>query len=501
MRSKFRLGCGHRPGPIEQAQTRRQRGGSLPAALGVMVLLIFACVLAAGLDPLAQASIASAFVMRKASELPRQTGIWRSRGYGWIWVIKNGRLKAYDAADGYCSKKGDSEGRLEDLRDRFEVSGDGKTLRVSFDDPDVHYVFDRIDALPASCGAPKRTDAPAVVDAVASIFSAHYAFFAERNIDWPAAVAKARSQVSKTTTDAELFTILRDMVSVTDDYHIDLSGRVDGATRSYSPGRGPTIDAIDAQAADQGLSERTLRRRWERHYWSEIGKTVLKGRGHRAGNDVIRYGFAGEGVGYIAIRSMTGFTDKHTVEAEIDAVEDAMERAMRALKSAKAIIVDLSQNDGGYDYLARLIAGRFASERKFAYSKRPGDYPDAPPQKLYVEPSKGRRFTGPVYVLTTDETVSAGEILTMCLRALPNVTHVGEVTRGVFSDTLHKRLPNGWSLKVSNEVYTDSEEKLWEGPGIPPQVDLEVFSKTDVMTGHVAAVRAVVDMARSNLGL
>jgi hypothetical protein len=35
-------------------------------------------------------------------------------------------------------------------------------------------------------------------------------------------VAKARPRVSKTTTDAELFTILRDMVSVTDDYHIDL---------------------------------------------------------------------------------------------------------------------------------------------------------------------------------------------------------------------------------------------------------------------------------------
>jgi carboxyl-terminal processing protease len=453
-----------------------------------------------GADPLglAQASIASAFVMRKASELPRQTGIWRSRGYGWIWVIKNGRLKAYDAADGYCSKKGNP---LEDLRDRFEVSGDGNTLRVSFDDPDVHYVFDRIDALPAACHAPKRTDAPAVVDAVASIFSAHYAFFAERNIDWPAAVAKARPRVSKTTTDAELFTILRDMVSVTDDYHIDLSGRVDGAKRSYSPGRGPTINALAAQAADQGLSGRKLLRRWEKRYWSEIGKTVLKGRGHRAGNGVIRYGFAGEGVGYIAIRSMTGFTNKDTVEAEIAAVEDAMERTMRALKSAKAIILDLSQNDGGYDYLARLIAGRFAAEGTFAYSKRAGDYPDAPPQKLYVEPSKGRRFTGPVYVLTTDETVSAGEILTMCLRALPNVTHVGEVTRGVFSDTLHKRLPNGWSLTVSNEVYTDSEGKLWEGPGIPPQVDLEVFSKTDVMTGHVAAVGAVVDMARSSLGL
>ena len=63
---------------------------------------------------------------------------------------------------------------------------------------------------------------------------------------------------------------------------------------------------------------------------------------------------------------------------------------------------------------------------------------------------------------------------------------------------LWKPLPNGWSLSLSNEVYLDSDGKLWEGSGIPPEVPLEVFSKKDVTVGHLKAVRAVVDLVRRN---
>lgn len=463
-----------------------------------MALLVLTCALVVRLDPMAQASIASAFVMHKASALPSQSGIWRSRGYGWIWVIKDGRIDVYDAADGYCRKVDDPEDRTEDVLDPFEVSRDGNTLRLSMGDPDERYLFDRIDALPAACNAPQRTDAAAVVDAAAAIIATHYAFFAERQVDWPAAVAAARARVTDSTTDAELFAVLSDMLSVIGDNHIGLYGKVGRKERSYSPGDGPTITALAAQAEAQGLSEDRLLRRWEKRYWSGIGKTLLKGRGRQAGDGNIYYGFVGKGIGYIAIRSMEDFEEDD--EDEVEAVDAAMERAMKALKGAKAIIIDLSQNDGGYDVLARRIAGRFAAERTFAYAKRPGDDRNAPLQKLYVEPSKGTRFTGPVYVLTTDETVSAAEVLTLALRALPNVTHVGEPTRGVLSDELEKELPNGWLLTLSNEVYTDSDGKLWEGKGIPPEVALEVFSKTDVLRGHIEAVRAVVELARKQAG-
>ena len=490
--------CSRRRGADGRAQSRRRYGIGTSAAFAGMALLVLAFALATRLETFAQAGIASAFVMRKAGTLPAQTGIWRSRGYGWIWVIKDNRIDIYDAAKGYCRKVDDPEDRLEDLLDPYEVSRDGSMLRLSLGDPEVRYLFDRIEALPATCSAPQRNDARAIIDAVATIFDTHYAFFTERQVDWPAAVTAARARVSNDTSDAELFAVLRDMLSAVGDNHVGLFGKVGRKSRSYSPGDGPTITALAAQADAQGLSETKLLRRWEKRYWSGIGKTLLKGRGQQVGDGNIYYGFVAKGIGYIAIRSTEDFEEDD--EGEIEAVDTAMERALRALKDAKAIIVDLSQNDGGYDLLARQIAGRFAAQRTFAYAKRPGDNPDAPLQKLYVDPSQGTRFTGPVYVLTTDETVSAAEILTLSLRALPNVIHVGEPTRGVLSDELSKELPNGWLLTLSNEVYTDSEGQLWEGIGIAPQVEIGVFSKTDVLTGHIDAVRAVVELARMRLG-
>ncbi len=98
--------------------------------------------------------------------------------------------------------------------------------------------------------------------------------------------------------------------------------------------------------------------------------------------------------------------------------------------------------------------------------------------------------------MTSGVTVSAAEIFALCLRALGNVTHVGQATRGSLSDNLWKRLPNGWSLSLSNEVYADADGRRWEGKGIPPQVRLEVSTAQETTAGQVKVVRAVAEMAR-----
>ena len=70
------------------------------------------------------------------------------------------------------------------------------------------------------------------------------------------------------------------------------------------------------------------------------------------------------------------------------------------------------------------------------------------PQPFHVEPSKRARYLGPVYLLTSDVTLSAAEVFALYMRALPNVIHVGETTRGAFSDMIEKPLPNGWTLSL-----------------------------------------------------
>ncbi|MEL6680985.1 MAG: S41 family peptidase, partial [Pseudomonadota bacterium] len=99
-------------------------------------------------------------------------------------------------------------------------------------------------------------------------------------------------------------------------------------------------------------------------------------------------------------------------------------------------------------------------------------------------------------LLTSDLTISAGEIATMAFRALPQTVHHGSATNGSLSDILEKELPNGWTLELSNEVYLDHTGAHWEGPGIPPDRPVQVFDLSDLDGDHSAAVRTVLARMR-----
>ena len=69
--------------------------------------------------------------------------------------------------------------------------------------------------------------------------------------------------------------------------------------------------------------------------------------------------------------------------------------------------------------------------------------------------------------------MSAAEIFSLAMMALPNVTRIGTPTYGILSDSLEKQLPNGWSLGLSNEVYVAADGNLYEGRGIPPNIEVK----------------------------
>lgn len=215
-------------------------------------------------------------------------------------------------------------------------------------------------------------------------------------------------------------------------------------------------------------------------------------------NERIKYGVTSDDIGYIAVMAEGGFTrnENASFEEELAALQPAMDLIIKTFnaKGVKAVIIDLSVNHGGYDFLGRAFAGSFTDETVPAYTKYAADAQDRTPFQNSVTPSEGARYSGPVYVMTSDATVSAGEILTLSLRALPNVTHVGMPTRGALSDVLTKYLPNGWEVTLSNEVYTDHRGQVWEGRGIEPEIKIEVFDPENPFSGHMPAIMKLVEI-------
>ena len=434
--------------------------------------------------------------LRSIADLSALNGVWRSRGYGWLWVMQDGRLRTYEESGTFCIQ-GSGTQDINKLAKGLQISDDGRTIRVTLDDPAYEFTFDIIEGLPGTCTRKPDANPAAVIDAIDAIFTAHYAFFPERKVNWPAVVRAAKAKVAAGNSDKELLEIIGQLLSHFADDHVSLQARLNGKKVVLNTGEGTVLRGVADQARREGVEFNDMVERWKKRVWTKDSENKLLGDSARiTGNGNIKYGLIDGDIGFLSILSMDDFANDDGDHAA--ALGEALDDALALFKRARAVIVDVSINDGGQDILARQIAARFTEKRTLAYSKYAGDDRGARPQAIYVEPSDQPRYTGPVYLMTSNVTVSAAEIFTMAMRALPNVTHVGQTTRGSLSDVLTKRLPNGWTVTLSNEVYLDAAGKAWEGLGIPPQTPIQVFAQSEPVTAPLRAIGILVDCIRAH---
>jgi hypothetical protein len=153
-----------------------------------------------------------------------------------------------------------------------------------------------------------------------------------------------------------------------------------------------------------------------------------------------------------------------------------------------------------FDILALALASRLAHEEYFAYAKVARLDPDDPDlrtplQERLVPVSIRPSFRGPVVQLIGPFTISAGETLTQALMGRrPRIVRVGENTQGVFSDVLGRRLPNGWRFGLPNELFLTREGEFFDGPGIPPDLEVPVFRVADLEDGRDPALEKAIEL-------
>jgi carboxyl-terminal processing protease len=357
----------------------------------------------------------------------------------------------------------------------------------------TRYVFDRLPELPKACADRTAWTPPRIAALVAATFADIYPSFAERGIDWRARTAEIERTLSAKSDNAALFEVLQAMLKGVEDPHVELHAKVNGAEREFNPGQARTLVLAGAGNSEGSAAKDEP---WQKAYRAGVLDVVLEGRGHVAANDRLIWGRVDD-IGYLNLFTMEHFTPgKSRTGDDTSTLDAALDEAMAAFQGTRAVIVDISNNDGGFDSVAQHIAGRFAERPALAYTKIAVGAKDVEPQPFEVTPSARARFLGPVFLLTSDITLSAGEVLALYMRALPNVRHVGETTRGAFSDTTNKPLPNGWTLVLPSEIYRDPAGQTYEVRGLPPQRRLEVFPRNNLVGGHARAVLELIDDIR-----
>jgi C-terminal processing protease CtpA/Prc len=189
-------------------------------------------------------------------------------------------------------------------------------------------------------------------------------------------------------------------------------------------------------------------------------------------------------IGYIYISS---FTSKDT-EPKGEEWGRAIDNIIANLADTKALVLDIRNNTGGEIHIKEYIAARFASEHKDymkARTKTGQGINDFSDPKIYTiksiyKASGGKYgYTKPTVLLTNKNTVSAAEWFTMALRTQSHVTHIGTTTCGAFSVRITRFMINGWLYSISSERVTDMNGKIYEGKGIPPDIEIQNTSAKD----------------------
>lgn len=429
-------------------------------------------------------------------------GAWVQKGYGRYLQADSQGVRIFEANQAGCLPLMNVPmAQADSTFGDFSLPG---ANRLEFDlveyGPYYRFVFERVDTLPSVCvdGTDESQDPVANFEYFWHKFNELYAFFALREVDWQAMYDRYRPLVNASTTDEQLFDIFTQMLEPLNDGHVVLSAQT--LDRDYSPTSktGQLFKQIEqAQVSafmdDPSISEAqldALQELYINEYIQRIRSYIVADSGGELGDSGMPgmiWGKTAQNVAILVVTRMYGFSGKGAPE-DLAVLDEIMPEIMADLADTKGMIVDIRLNDGGFDPLGLKIASYLTNERRLAFTKQARNkHGNSPVGEFFIEPDGDIFYNKPVYLLVSEDTVSAGETFTLAMSALPQVTLVGQSTWGGLSDKLPGSLPNGWDAELSHEFYWDHLGRHFEKSGIPPDVYLPTYSLSGAQFGRFSS--------------
>ncbi len=408
---------------------------------------------------------------------PDLQGVWQSDGYGWIIRIAQGKLEVFNFAGSLCQP--DPAGDADQLFVTVSKA-DRNHVRLAASSDDTWYPFRRIARLPKACLAPP----PPPGAFIAATLGQFYPGFGPRRINRSTILNDLRG-ADRIAADKDRFARISGALERLSDAHVSLSldRTPDGLEARF--GESAFLASLPGDPRFGPDPARRVRV-WLESYRAGI-LALLGPEGKLVANNRIFVGRIGR-LGYLNILTMGGFEAR---DDSTEALDRELDAALQTFAGLDGMILDVTNNRGGYDAIGRHIAARFTQRPTTIYAKRAWAGRSAW-QPFTATPLAGKAtFTGPIWLVTSGITVSGGESFTLAMRSFPNVVHLGETTRGDLSDRIPKRLAGGWSFSLAAERYRDGAGREWEGLGVPPQVPFPID-----LAEHAKSIAALAEAIR-----
>jgi hypothetical protein len=438
-------------------------------------------------------------------------GFWQSDAYGLLVEIRGANLNTSQTTSISClpwwtAKRSDGDGKKSEV---VFKRGDAPIRLTPGPAPDTLLMRDgvsvssvslrRISARPDNC-SDKLANTPQNNYAVFwQTFAEQFALFQLYGADWAAIDRKYRPQVTASTTPEELFGILREMILPFHNAHTNINApSINRLYIGYKPVSeiGLKLQATSSLSIKEflGLSTQLAQRTGD-----IIESKYSDGKLRSYCNDVIYFGMLRNSIGYLRILGFEGYAKDGGFEQEMISLETALDDIFKDAKQMNGLVIDVRINPGGADPFCLAVASRLTGAKYLAYSKVTRNNLSGPlrftePQPVWVDVSTRPSYRGKIVLLIGPETISGGETFAMALMGRkPQVTSVGENTQGVFSDIFARRLPNGWTFGLPNELFLTETGKSFDGAGVAPDIRAPVFPKVDLEGGRDSALEKALD--------
>lgn len=416
-------------------------------------------------------------------------GIWKSLGSGWVLQIQDStEYTLYDVTQISCLQNRNSQ--LDEIIGNLSLDND----TLSWTKGVITYRFVKAEESLEPCTTPltevQKQNALFNFDVFAETVEEHYAFFELNQIQWDSLHSAQRNKVVQDSSEVNLYTVIDETLTLLNDNHAYLE---------VSDALYEKLEAdVEEESSDEENNLETLPEYGDLQIAGMITQNYLQEE-MTQDSKFIRWGKINDRLGYIQIMTMwlhanldipqalideNGYVDAYVetfhqmyegdyIDKEAKAVATVMEKAMNDLRSMDEIVLDVRFNGGGQDAVSFAILKHFVGEKThIANQKLRYGSQFSPKLPLYIE-GVSKPFLKPVYVLTSQQTGSAAEAFSIATLALPHCKRIGSATSGAMSTALEKTLPNGWAFSISNEIYMDLNDKIYENVGIPVDYDLK----------------------------
>jgi hypothetical protein len=163
--------------------------------------------------------------------------------------------------------------------------------------------------------------------------------------------------------------------------------------------------------------------------------------------------------------------------------------AMALLANTDALIIDLRENGGGYGEMVNLLTSYFMTgdpvRLRDIYDRETGEHA----QEWTLPYVTGRRYTKPLYILTSRKTFSAAEAFAYGLKNQKRARVVGERSRGGAHPTSMRQLNEHFAVFVPHARVVDAVTGTdWEGTGVAP--DLETSAGEAPIVAHLEILKS-----------